>query len=645
MPIFLYLPDSLDIIRLRGVLPDIVINIGFPSELKNEVKKMDNIRISGLIIFLLIVAFPFGNASCALLTAGDVDDNLNFGFFNNFLGTMQDLDLDEVLPRVQLDDRVTFRILDADENVVSNAYVSITPEGGELPLIETYAGSNGIFRFFPTIDSAGDEVNFTVTVTAPDRESSEVILDLNLDDLNDNRVMNVMLEDYKTVLPDSLDLMFVVDTTGSMSDELSYLTTEFKTIIGNISEEYPGVSMRYGLVVYRDTGDEYVVRSYEFTDSLDIMQGQLSDQEAGGGGDLPEAMDQALEKASECQWRDGNTVRLMFLIADAPPHSDKLQDTLDHVYEARKKGIHIHPLVASGAGNTAEYILRTAACLTHGRYLFLTDDSGIGDSHGEPHLPGFIVTTLENLFVRVVKSELSGRRVEPANNDIIRTVGRVVDGVALPVVNNDPEDEKNENNETRSVTRGGDSGNESYEDWGGGGSNDTDEAYTDDVSEPDGELIYDDEVSEVTPELEDESVEMEEFDVDEPESDEEIVEISTEEEVTAESDDEESIEEVPDDIDPVEEIDEAVTEEDKEEAEIKELLVEEEEIKTDEADESEEPEEILVGVIKVDKNRTSSQSSIQHEEKEIISPPIFEIALVLVAIGCPIVFIIKRKRQ
>ena len=615
---------------------------------------MDNIRTSVFIIFLLMVAFPFGNASGALLTAGDVDDNLNFGFFtNNFLGTMQDLDIDEVLPRIHLGDRVTFRFLDSDENAVSNAYVRITPEGGEVPLIETYAGSNGIFRFFPTIDGADGEINFTVTVSAPDGESSEIDLDLNLEDLHDNRVVNVMLEDYKTVLPDSLDLMFVVDTTGSMSDELSYLTTEFKTIIGNISEEYPGVSMRYGLVVYRDIGDTYVVRSYEFTDSLDIMQRQLSEQDAAGGGDTPEAMDQAFKKASECQWRDGNTARLMFLIADAPPHTDKLQDTLDQVYEARKKGIHIHPLVASGAGNTAEYILRTAACLTHGRYLFLTDDSGIGDSHGEPHIPGFIVTTLENLFVRVVNSELSGRRVEAAGNDIIRTVGRVVDGVAFPVGNKNSEEEDHENNESLETrTRGGDGINESYEDWGGGSSNDTDESYHDDMSEPDGEVYYDEESGEVAPELEDGADETEELKVDEGDYDEGSIETSAEKEGKEKSSDKDTMEETTDDLETIEDIEDSITDEDREVADLDESIVDGEETGTDEeieiGEESEETEEILVGVINVENtenNGSNSQSYVQSEEKEVISPSIFEIAAVLIAVVCPIIVIIKWKSK
>lgn len=156
-------------------------------------------------------------------------------------------------------------------------------------------------------------------------------------------------------------------------------------------------------------------------------------------------MDQALAAAVEQDWRSGNTAKLLFLVADAPPHDDKLDDTLAHMEKARKQGIQIHPLAASGVGDTAEYIMRIGACLTHGRYLFLTDDSGLGNSHADPHIKGYVVTTLENLFIRVVKSELAGERVEPTENDIIRTVGTVNNGV---IANSD--DQQEDQNEQRS---------------------------------------------------------------------------------------------------------------------------------------------------------------------------------------------------
>jgi hypothetical protein len=215
-----------------------------------------------------------------------------------------------------------------------------------------------------------------------------------------------------------------------MSDELDYLTTEFRDIIGTVHKRYPQVSIRFGLVVYRDVGDEYVIRSFGFTDSLNLMQTQLSEQRADGGGDYPEAMERALATAvNEAKWRDGNTARLLFLVADAPPHDENLTTMLEPIRLARLKGVRVYSLAASGVADTAEYLMRTASVLTQARYLFLTDDSGVGNPHAEPKIPCYIVTHLDHLMIRVIASELAGQRLEPDMADVIRTVGKYNAGV------------------------------------------------------------------------------------------------------------------------------------------------------------------------------------------------------------------------
>ena len=64
-----------------------------------------------------------------------------------------------------------------------------------------------------------------------------------------------------------------------------------------------------------------------------------------------------------------------------------------------------------------------AAQLTLGRYIFLTDDSGIGGPHAEPHIPCYQVQLLEHLLIRAIRSELSGRRLPASGTEVIRTVG------------------------------------------------------------------------------------------------------------------------------------------------------------------------------------------------------------------------------
>jgi hypothetical protein len=67
--------------------------------------------------------------------------------------------------------------------------------------------------------------------------------------------------------------------------------------------------------------------------------------------------------------------------------------------------------------------MRTAALLSGARYLFLTDDSGVGLPHAEPHIPFYRVERLDRLIIRMIASELAGRHLEPKPEEILRTVG------------------------------------------------------------------------------------------------------------------------------------------------------------------------------------------------------------------------------
>ena len=118
----------------------------------------------------------------------------------------------------------------------------------------------------------------------------------------------------------------------------------------------------------------------------------------------------------------------MFWVADAPQHPGEEQKVNAAANVAVQKGIHVYPVGASGVDNDAELAMRGTAQVTGGRYLFLTDDSGIGNSHAEPHIPCYVVTALHGAMVRMVESEMTGTRPEPVASEIVRTVGSPVGG-------------------------------------------------------------------------------------------------------------------------------------------------------------------------------------------------------------------------
>ncbi len=229
----------------------------------------------------------------------------------------------------------------------------------------------------------------------------------------------------------SLEVAFVLDTTGSMGDELRYLVAEIEAIAANITAGNPNVDARWGLVAYRDKGDSYLVQGHPFQSSVPAFQSELAKLSAGGGGDTPEAPDAALKWAADAlQWSTGaNVARIVFWVADAPHHEENAQALVDAVRSLRGQDIRIYPIASSGIDELTEYTMRASAQVTGGRYLFLTDDSGIGNPHKEPSIPCYFVTRLDQAIVRSVQSELRGTWVAPAESEIIRSVGDPQDGV------------------------------------------------------------------------------------------------------------------------------------------------------------------------------------------------------------------------
>lgn len=233
-----------------------------------------------------------------------------------------------------------------------------------------------------------------------------------------------------TTATQAIDVAFAIDATGSMGDELNYLAVEFDAIVDAFSKAYPALTIRFGLVFYRDEGDAFITQSHAFTSSASQMKNKLKSVSAGGGGDFPEAMDQAVKAAQQLAWKGRDqAAQVLFLVADAPPHAENYSAFLKTSQAMAELGIHIYPIASSGIDKTTESLMRMAAYQSGGTYLFLTDDSGVGDSHLEPSIPCYIVTTLAKQISRVLNEEVQKKRIEPEASDILRKVGKYENGV------------------------------------------------------------------------------------------------------------------------------------------------------------------------------------------------------------------------
>lgn len=266
-----------------------------------------------------------------------------------------------------------------------------------------------------------DSLNFDLFSTFRDSQSSPLV---------DLTAAEQQAAATATRSPTSaLDIVLVIDTTGSMTDEIDWLKTEFAALVAQVAAAHPGVQQRWGLVHYRDDWDEYVVRHADFTTDTADYQAVLNTLAAGGGGDFPEAPERALARAASLSWSPSpSTAKLVFWLADAPPHDDDVASFSTAVRALRDASVHVYPIASSGIDERTEYAMRASAQVTMGRYLFLTDDSGVGAAHKAPSIPCFVVTKLNHAVLRVIDSELAGTRVAVDPTKIIRSVGNPVDG-------------------------------------------------------------------------------------------------------------------------------------------------------------------------------------------------------------------------
>lgn len=187
--------------------------------------------------------------------------------------------------------------------------------------------------------------------------------------------------------PPQLDVAFLLDATGSMGDEIDAVKDKIQDMISTIALGNPAPEVRFGIVAYRDRGDEYVTAVYELTSDIDAVIANLHQIKADGGGDYPESLNEALHATvHELNWdqRDAAS-RLVFLIADAPPHLD-YPDDYDYVEEyqmAAEKGIAIHAIGASGLDEEGERIYKEISAATGGQFEWLAYESRYVDQDGE----------------------------------------------------------------------------------------------------------------------------------------------------------------------------------------------------------------------------------------------------------------------
>ncbi len=330
------------------------------------------------------------------LTGGSIDDNERF---EDYLAYRADFF------------RLGIAVRDIDPG--GRIVVKVTGEGG-LPAagaeVLVTAGQRGVglrttadgtVRFHPEAYELGDGP-FTVSAGGASAEAARgesLALETSLPTASGETV--------------ALDVLFLLDATGSMADEIHQLKITIDEVAMRIHRLPGDVDVRLGMTLYRDEGDIFLTRTFDLTPDAEAFAQALSEVVADDGGDNPEALDEALADAlSKPSWRPSSeTVQLIFLVADAPPQVLRQVPVpyTDSMRNAAGRGIKIFPVSSSGTDDQAEFVFRQLAQFTGARYVFLTYGAE-GRATGaatDIDQRDYEELSLDDLIVRLVAEELA----------------------------------------------------------------------------------------------------------------------------------------------------------------------------------------------------------------------------------------------
>src|SRR5688572_14542987 len=177
-----------------------------------------------------------------------------------------------------------------------------------------------------------------------------------------------------------IEVAFVLDTTSSMTGLIEGAKRKVWTIARQVATGRPSPAIKLGLVGFRDLGDEYVTRTFDMTNDVDAIYGHLMAFRAVGGGDTPESVNQALyEAVTKLSWsRDSNTLKIVFLVGDAPPHMDYPNEMRypEILQLAKRAGIIINTIQCGGNALATPH-WREIAAMGDGAYVQIDHSGGM----------------------------------------------------------------------------------------------------------------------------------------------------------------------------------------------------------------------------------------------------------------------------
>lgn len=285
----------------------------------------------------------------------------------------------------------------------ANSYVEVSLMKENAEISTSIADKNGVCYLYPNFEA----LNYNIKIKYLNQDNEMVE---NIETVNGDTSFIIDAMEYEI---NKIELLFMIDTTGSMSDEINYIKAEVKDVIRRVKAANDNVEIKVGILLYRDYGDFYITKSFAFNDDIEEVQRFINNAKAAGGGDFEEAVQVAFDEANSIQWSQ-NATKLLIHIADAPAHDEDVRSWNNSINDLASKGVRIISVASSGIDKKTEYFFRSQSIITNGYYLYITDESGVGEEHLEGSVEERpVVEYLNDALVRLINGYHSGHFADP----------------------------------------------------------------------------------------------------------------------------------------------------------------------------------------------------------------------------------------
>ncbi len=309
---------------------------------------------------------PRADLAGSPMKAGSTDDNAAFDEFLTFLATWTDrAGMENRYQTLDVKGRRFIRVVDGKDKPVPAAKVRVLGPDRDGSVWDAMTYGDGRTPFYRSLARGGQGGVSAVEVSYGGKRA--------VANWTGDGDVTVKIPDLPGISPEiQLDVLFLIDTTGSMGDEIERIKNTLLRVTERLRELKTDFDLRYGAVLFRDIGDEYLTKTHAFTSDISAFDAALQQVRAGGGGDGPESVNQALAEAVSMGWRDG-AAKVAFLIGDAAPHMDYQGDVPygDSAVRAIGRGLRVHSVAASGLDPVGTLVFRQTAQLCRGKFIFI----------------------------------------------------------------------------------------------------------------------------------------------------------------------------------------------------------------------------------------------------------------------------------